>query len=158
MAKEKNNNQNKGTKIKVSHARIFLELEPAIRTIGDMKGIKDIDVTMNIVKTRKNVDVILDIFDKTRKKIIDGSSEKDKDGRPVTRQVVRKNPQSGDEVPVEIHVFKDEETEKQVNLQLRALDEKEVELEIFPVNYLKIKDCENLTPNILKAAGEFVIL
>mgnify|MGYP001336725149 CR=1 FL=1 len=158
MAKSKDNNQDGSKKIKLSYARLHLELEPAIRLIGEVKSPSNIDVIMNIVKTRKNIDAVLDNFFKARKKITDDGAEKGEDGKPLTRKAVQKNQINGAETVVEVYVFKDDESERKTNLKAQELDQKEVEVEIFPIKYSDIKECENLTPNILLAAGDFVVI
>lgn len=160
MAKSKDNNQknSQGVQIKITHGRLHLELEPAIRVIGEFRDIDSVDVTMKIVKSKKNIDDALDTFLKTRKKIAEDLAEQDEDGRPQTKDVEFINPNTGLKEVKSVYLFKDKETEKSVNWKARELDEKEITVEIFPINYMSIKDCEHLTPNLIKASGEFIVL
>lgn len=164
MAKT-NNNQKKGgsLKLKMSHAKLHLELEPAVRLIGEATGIKDVDTTLNIVKTRKNIDAIMETFQKTRQKLVEELAEKHEDGKPVTRKTVQRHPLTGIEQEVMVLVYKDDETQRLANAKAQELDAKEIQVEVFPIEYKNIKEAkfgsvEGVPPNILVAAGDFVII
>lgn len=157
----KTNNNQKSLKLKMSHAKLHLELEPSVRLIGEATGIKDVDTVLNIVKTRKNLDAAMQTFQKTRQKLVEELAEKHEDGKPVTRKVVQKNPINGVEQEVMILVYKDEETQRLANSKAYELDSKEVEIEIFPIEYEHIKEAkfgsvEGVPPNIIVAAGDFI--
>jgi hypothetical protein len=158
MSEKENDNQNNGKEIKITHSQISLELEPSLRLIGDFKDIPDVDTILKIVKTQKNVDEILNVFRESRKKVMESFCETDENGSPKLVQKKITDPFSKTEGFISVYVFKNEETEKQASLAVQKLDEKEVDLVIYPVSLKEIKTCKGLTPNIIRASREFITM
>ena len=150
--------ENEGVKVTLSHAKLSLELEPALRAIGAFTDIESVDVMLRIVKSRTNVDDELELFMKARKTIVENTAEKGEDGSPKTKVKTARDPRTNVPVETQVYVFESKESEQKANKMLQELDEKDITLEIFPISYHDIKDCEGLNANIVKAAWKFVEL
>jgi hypothetical protein len=144
-------------KVKMSHARLQLEFQPALQAIGSLENMTS-KGAFNIIRTRKIVDEVLDTYSKTRKKIAEDLAQKGDDGKPLTEKKAQYNPMTRQEQEVEVYVFANEDVEKEVNEKANQLDAQEVEFEIYPIKYTDIEKCQGLKPNYVAAAGEFVEL
>lgn len=158
MAKKSTSATENKNIIKLSHAKLQLEFAPSVAVIGNLENINDSESIFNIIKTRKNIDAAMEVFNETRKKIAEDLAEKGDDGKPLTKKQTRYNPMTQTEQEVEVYIFKDSKTEAEVNKKAQQLDEKEISLEIFPIKYSAIKDCTGLRPNIVVGADQFIIL